>query len=328
MKKTVLGFSKLSDDLIEKLQQEFNLIQIEPKKGNIEQQFADLLPQAHGLIGAGRQLDEQLLKYAQNLKIISTISVGYDNYDVDYLTSKEILLTNTPDVLTEATADLGFALLISAARRVTELDQWTKQGNWQKTVQPNHYGMDVHGKTLGIIGLGNIGAAIARRGHFGFNMNILYSGQNQKLVLEQELKAKFCSLNELLQQSDFVLVATALNEQTRHLLSTAQFAQMKSSAILINIARGALIDEQALIAALQNKQIWAAGLDVYEQEPLQQSELFNLPNVVTLPHVGSATHDTRQAMNDLAFDNLKNALNDNPPRYMVNPSVWSLIKST
>lgn len=328
MKKTVLGFSKLSDDLIEKLQQEFNLIQIEPRKGNIEQQFADLLPQADGLIGAGRQLDERLLKYAQYLKIISTISVGYDNYDVDYLTSKEILLTNTPDVLTETTADLGFALLISAARRVTELDQWTKQGQWQKTVQPSHYGMDVHGKTLGIIGLGNIGAAIARRGHFGFNMNILYSGQNQKLVLEQELKAKFCSLNELLQQSDFVLVATALNEQTRHLLSTAQFAQMKSSAILINIARGGLIDEPALIAALQNKQIWAAGLDVYEQEPLQQSPLFKLPNVVTLPHVGSATHDTRQAMNDLAFDNLKNALNDNPPSYMVNPSVWSLIKST
>jgi gluconate 2-dehydrogenase len=324
MKKTVLGFSKLSDDLIEKLQQEFNLIQLDPRKGNIEQQFATLLPQADGLIGAGRQLDERFLKYARNLKVISSISVGYDNYDVDYLSTNNILLTNTPDVLTETTADLGFALLMSAARRVTELDQWTKQGNWQKTVQPNHFGVDVHGKTLGIIGLGNIGAAIARRGHFGFNMKILYSGQHQKPTLEQELTATFCSLDELLQQSDFVVVATALNQHTKHLLSNPQFAQMKPSAILINIARGAIVDEQALIQALQDKTILAAGLDVYEQEPLQQSPLFDLPNVVTLPHIGSATHETRQAMSDLAFDNLNNALNDNQPKYMVNPSVWPM----
>jgi gluconate 2-dehydrogenase len=322
MKKTVLAFSKLSPVLIEKLQQEFHLIQVNPKLGNPEQQLIELLPQADGMIGAGRQLDAALLQHAGKLKVISTVTVGYDNYDVDYLNQRRILLTNTPDVLTETTADLGFALLMAAARRVAELDAWTKQGNWKKTLQPEHYGVDIYGKTIGIIGLGNIGAAIARRAHFGFDMPVLYTGQNRKLELEQHFNATYCSLDELLQQSDFVSVNVALNEHTTHLIGKAQLAQMKPSAILINVARGAVIEEAALVAALRNKQILAAGLDVYEQEPLQQSELFSLNNVVTLPHVGSATQQTRDAMSNLAFENLQAALAGQQPAYMVNPQVW------
>lgn len=211
---------------------------------------------------------------------------------------------------------------MAAARRVTELDQWAKQGNWRKTVQPAQYGVDVYGKTLGIVGLGNIGAAMARRGRFGFNMNVLYYSQHAKPELEQQLGARRCTLDELLQQSDFVSIHVASNEHTHQLIGRKQLAQMKKSAILINVARGQVIDEQALIDALNQQQILGAGLDVYAKEPLQTSPLFALPNVVTLPHIGSATIETRQAMNNLAFENLSNALNGKPPTYMVNPSVW------
>lgn len=322
MKKTVVGFSSLARDLQEKLKKHFNLLLLNPKAGNLEAQFQDILPQADGMIGSGRKLDESILQYAHKLKVISSISVGFDNYDVDYLNQRGILLTNTPDVLTETTADLGFALLMAAARRVTELDQWAKQGNWCKTVQPAQYGVDVYGKTLGIVGLGNIGTAMARRGRFGFNMNVLYYSQHAKPELEQQLGAQRCTLDELLQQSDFVSIHVALNEHTHHLIGRKQLAQMKKSAILINVARGQVIDEQALIDALNQQQILGAGLDVYAKEPLQTSPLFALPNVVTLPHIGSATIETRQAMNNLAFENLSNALNGKRPTYMVNPSVW------
>ncbi|WP_026470728.1 2-hydroxyacid dehydrogenase [Alkanindiges illinoisensis] len=322
MKNTVIGFSSLASDLQEKLKKHFNLLLLNPKAGNLEAQFQDMLPQADGMIGSGRKLDESILQYAHKLKVISSISVGFDNYDVDYLNQRGILLTNTPDVLTETTADLGFALLMAAARRVTELDQWAKQGHWRKTVQPAQYGVDVYGKTLGIVGLGNIGAAMARRGRFGFNMNVLYYSQHAKPELEQQLGAQRCTLDELLQQSDFVSVHVALNEHTYHLIGCEQLAQMKKSAILINVARGQVIDEQALIDALNQQQILAAGLDVYSKEPLQDSALFAMPNVVTLPHIGSATIETRQAMNNLAFENLSNALNGKQPTYMVNPFVW------
>lgn len=322
MKKTVVGFSSLTNDLQEKLKTHFNLLLLNPKAGNLEAQFQDIMPQADGMIGAGRKLDQSILQYAHKLKVISSISVGFDNYDVDYLNQRGILLTNTPDVLTETTADLAFALLMAAARRVVELDTWTKQGQWQRTVQPAQYGVDVYGKTLGIVGLGNIGIAMARRGRFGFNMNVLYYSQHAKPELEQQLGAQRCTLHELLQQSDFVSVHVALNEHTHHLIGRKQLAQMKKSAILINVARGQVIDEQALIDGLNQQQILGAGLDVYAKEPLQTSPLFALPNVVTLPHIGSATIETRQAMNNLAFENLSNALNGKQPTYMVNPSVW------
>lgn len=321
MKKKVLAFSQLPPSLKDQVSAHFDLLQINPALGDIDAQFKALLPQADGLIGVGRKLDADLLKLAVNLKVVSSISVGYDNYDLAYLNERGILLTNTPDVLTETTADLGFALLMSAARRVPELDAWTKQGLWKKTIPSAQFGVDVFGKTLGIIGLGHIGAAIARRGHAGFGMQVLYHNRREKPELAATVNAQFCSLQHLLQQSDFVVVTVDLNAQTHHLLSHDEFALMKSSAILVNVARGAVVDEQALIHALQQGQILSAGLDVYEQEPLQESPLFSMPQVVTLPHIGSATHATRQAMSDLAFDNLFAALTGATPRYMVNPQV-------
>lgn len=323
MKKTVLAFSGLSDHLKHQLNDKFNLLMINPKEGDLSQQFATLLPQADGMIGAGRLLNQDVLQHAKRLKVVSSISVGYDNYDLDYLNQRGIILTNTPDVLTQSTADLAFALLMSSARRVVALDSWTKQGQWKKTIQPVQYGVDVYGKRLGIIGLGNIGTAMAKRARFGFNMDILHHSRHAKPELEQVLQARFCSLNELLEQSDFVSIHVALNEQTHHLIGRAQLERMKKTAILINVARGQVIDEQALIDALSNQQILGAGLDVFEQEPLQHSDLFSLPNVITLPHVGSATQSTRQAMDNLALENLSKALAGEQPRYMVNPQVWS-----
>lgn len=322
MKKTVLAFSRLSPALIERLQPHVELVVPSPKLGDIATQFAEALPRAHGLIGAGRPLGEAQLHNAERLEVISSISVGYDNYDVDYLTRRGILLTNTPDVLTESTADLAFALLLGTARRVAELDAWTKAGNWKRTVEADLFGCDVHGKTLGIVGLGNIGSAIARRGRFGFGMRVLYAGNSRKPALEQELGAEYRSLDELLGGADFVCLVVPLSAQTRQLIGRRELALMKPSAILINISRGAVVDEAALIEALQEQRIRGAGLDVYEKEPLAESPLFALPQAVTLPHVGSATHETRQAMAFRAADNLLAALAGERPRDLVNPQAW------
>ncbi|MDR0277223.1 MAG: D-glycerate dehydrogenase [Paucimonas sp.] len=322
MKKTVLAFSRITPPMAERLAQDFNVIVPDPKKGDIAAQFDEALPEAHGLIGAGRKLGEAQLKGASKLEVVSSVSVGYDNYDVAYLSERGIALTNTPDVLTESTADLGFSLIMSSARRVAELDAWTKAGNWKATVAPSHFGSDVHGKTLGIVGAGNIGAAIARRGNLGFNMPILYSGNSRKPALEQEFGARFVSLEQLLAEADFVCLVVPLSAQTKHLIGAEQFRQMKRSAFLINISRGPVVDEAALVEALQNGTIRGAGLDVYEKEPLSESPLFSLSNAVTLPHVGSATAETREAMANRAIDNLRAALLGERPQDLVNPQVW------
>ena len=294
------------------------MVVLNPKAGDINEQIRQEVVDADAMIGAGRLLNESNLEPAQKLKIISSVSVGYDNYDVQYLNQKKIWLSNTPHVLTESTADLAFTLLMSAARKVPYLDQWTKQGEWKRTVGSAQFGQDIFGKTLGIIGLGNIGAAIARRGFHGFNMNIIYHNRREKLETAQPLNAQYKSLEELLQQSDFVVVAVDLNHDSQALMGAKEFALMQKHAVFINIARGSVVDEQALIEALQQKQIFAAGLDVYQREPLQESPLFQLDNVVTLPHIGSATIETRKKMAELAYQNLVDALEDRTPRYLVN----------
>jgi gluconate 2-dehydrogenase len=322
MKKTVLAFSRVSPEMAERLQQDFNVIIPDPKKGDLNEQFNEALPHSHGMIGAGRKLGREQLESAKQLEVVSSISVGYDNYDVGYLTERGIMLTNTPDVLTESTADLGFSLIMSSARRVAELDAYTKAGNWKRSIEAPHFGTDVYGKTLGIVGMGNIGAAVARRGRLGFNMPILYSGNSRKTALEQELGAQFRTLDQLLAESDFVCLVVPLSEKTRHLISTRELSLMKKSAILVNIARGPIVDEPALIKALQDGTIRGAGLDVYEKEPLSESPLFALSNAVTLPHIGSATDETRQAMADRAYENLRAALLGEKPQDLVNAQVW------
>lgn len=322
MRKTVLAFSRITPQMVERLEQDFDVIVPNPKQGDVSAQFNEALPRAHGLIGAGRQLGEAQLKNATQLEVISSVSVGYDNYDVDYLTRRGIQLTNTPDVLTESTADLGFSLIMASARRTAELDAWTKAGQWKATVGPDLFGSDVHGKTLGIVGLGNIGAAIARRGRLGFNMPVLYSGNSRKPALEAELGATFCELDDLLAKADFVCLVVPLSEKTRHLISHRELGLMKKSAFLINIARGPVVDEPALVEALQNGTIRGAGLDVYEREPLAESPLFALKNVVTLPHIGSATGETRAAMAVRAMANLTAALKGQRPTDLVNPDTF------
>ncbi|ENV76675.1 D-glycerate dehydrogenase [Acinetobacter ursingii] len=318
MKQKVVVFSQIDATVLDQLERDYHVVVLNPKQGDINEQIRTEVVDADAMIGAGRLLNETNLAPAQQLKIISTVSVGYDNYDVDYLTKNNIWLANTPHVLTETTADLAFTLLVSAARKVPELDQWTKQGEWKRTVGPAQFGQDIFGKTLGIIGLGNIGAAVARRGFYGFNMNILYHNRREKLALAQPLNARYCGLDELLSQSDFVVVAVDLNPESKALMGKAQFEKMQSHAVFVNIARGSVVDEEALVHALQQQQIFAAGLDVHQKEPLQSSPLFSLPNVVTLPHIGSATAETRLKMAKLAHKNLVDALEGRTPQYLVN----------
>lgn len=320
MNKKVVVFSQLDDAIIQRLQADYEVVLINPKHGDVNAQIRQHAQDADGMIGVGRLLNADNLATAQQLKIISSVSVGYDNYDLAYLNQQKIWLSHTPHVLTESTADLAFTLLMTAARKAAYLDQWTKQGNWTRTVAKAQFGQDIFGKTLGIIGLGHIGTAVARRGFHGFNMNILYHNRHEKLELAQPLNATYCSLNALLQQSDFVVLAVDLNSQSKALIGADQLQQMQSHAVLVNISRGSVVDESALIEALKQNKIFAAGLDVYAKEPLSTSELFTLDNVVTLPHVGSATAETRQKMAELAYRNLVDALEGRTPTYLVNPS--------
>ena len=317
-KKHVVVYNRLPESLVERLREHFT-VEVIPFSANIDL-FAASAAKAQGLIGASRKLGEKELEMATTLEAIASVSVGYDSYDLDYLTGRGILLTNTPDVLTETTADLGFTLLMSAARRVPELDAFVKAGLWRKGIGEEHYGTDIHGRTLGIVGAGRIGAAIAKRGHFGFDMPILYSANSPKPELEEQMGAQRRELDELLQEADFVCLVVPLSAATEKLIGTRELGLMKSSAILINLARGAVVDEPALIEALRSGQIRGAGLDVYTQEPLEASPLFELPNVVTLPHIGSATHETRYAMAERAVDNLIAALTGERPTDLVNPA--------
>ncbi|MBE0401959.1 MULTISPECIES: 2-hydroxyacid dehydrogenase [Halomonas] len=322
MKKSIIVTGRLGDPLKETLAQHFELIEHSGPLDPTQQDVLDILSKAHGIIGSGLPITPELLDAAPALEVISTISVGYDSIPVDELTKRGIMLCNTPDVLTETTADTGFALVMASARRVTELAEWVKAGNWKASLGPDHFGNDVHGKTLGMIGFGRIGQAVARRGALGFGMSILYSNASPKPEREKELGAKRCELNELLEKADFVCVTVPLTAETKHLIGADEFARMKSSGIFINIARGKVVDESALIDALEKGTIKAAGLDVFEQEPLPAtSPLLNMANVVALPHIGSATHETRQAMAQRAVDNIRLALQGKPPINLVNEDV-------
>ena len=318
MKKKVVVFSQIDPQILSQLEHSYHVVQINPKLGDVNEQILREVVDADGMIGAGRKLDEHNLNTAKKLKIISSVSVGYDNYDLEYLTKNKIWLANTPHVLTETTADLAFSLLMSAARKVPSLDHWTKQGLWTRTIGQAQFGQDVFGKTLGIIGLGHIGAAIARRGFHGFNMKIQYHNRRKRIDLAESLSAKYCDMDTLLSTSDFIVVAVDLNAESQSLIGAAEFAKMQKQAVFVNIARGSVVDEQALIQALKAQQIFAAGLDVYQKEPLQVSELFELDNVVTLPHVGSGTAETRFKMANLAYQNLVDALEDREPQFIVN----------
>ena len=318
MRQKVVVFSQIDSIILQKLKDRYEVVCIDPKAGNVNQQILKEVADADGMIGAGRLLNENNLKSAKQLKVISTVSVGYDNYDLNYLNQQKIWLANTPHVLTDTTADLAFTLLMSAARQVPHLDAWTKQGLWKRTVGAAQFGLDIYGKNLGIIGLGNIGLAIAKRGFHGFNMNIQYHNRSPKPAFAGLVNAEYLDLDELLETSDFIVVAVDLNHESKALIGHDQFNKMKPSAVFVNISRGSVVDENALIEALKQNKIFSAGLDVYQKEPLQASALFELDNVVTLPHIGSATAETRFKMAELAYLNLVQALEGETPKCLVN----------
>ncbi|MBV7572491.1 D-glycerate dehydrogenase [Pseudomonas sp. PDM32] len=323
MKKQVVLYKKLSPLLMARLHDQAEVTLIENLDAEGLAKLRDALPRAHGLLGASLKLDAELLDLAPDLQAIASVSVGVDNYDIDYLTERRILLSNTPDVLTETTADTGFALILATARRVVELANLVRAGQWNRNIGPAHFGSDVHGKTLGIIGMGRIGEALAQRGHCGFGMPVIYHSQSPKPAVEQRFNAHYRSLPELLQQADFVCLTLPLTAETQGLIGADQFALMRAETIFINISRGKVVDETALIEALRTGQIRAAGLDVFDREPLNQSSpLLQLNNVVATPHIGSATHETREAMARCAVDNLLAALAGERPANLVNARAW------
>ncbi|KIN16475.1 D-glycerate dehydrogenase [Vreelandella titanicae] len=323
MKKRLVIQGRLSDAQQTELSDLFE-VDVLPKTSSLDApENRALLAETHGIIGSGLAITPQLLDAAPNLEVIATVSVGYDNIPVDELTKRGIMLCNTPDVLTETTADTGFALIMAAARRMVELAEWVKADKWQASIGPALFGSDIHGKTLGMVGFGRIGQAVARRGALGFGMQVLYSNASPKPDLESELGAQRRELNKLLAEADFVCVTVPLTAETEHLIGAQEFALMKPSGIFINIARGKVVDESALIHALETSVIQAAGLDVFEQEPLRAaSPLTKMPNVVALPHIGSATHETRDAMAQRAVDNIRLALQGERPISLVNEETY------
>ncbi len=320
MKPSVILYKALPDTLQQRLENHFTVTRVNNLSPETVQQHADAFAGAVGLLGSSEKVDAALLEKMPKLRATSTISVGYDNFDVDALNARNVLLMHTPTVLTETVADTLMALVLSSARRVVEVAERVKAGEWTKSIGPDWFGTDVHGKTLGIVGMGRIGLALAQRAHFGFNMPILYNARRQHKEAEERFNARYCELDTLLQEADFVCLILPLTDETHHLMGKAQFEKMKKSAIFINAGRGPVVDEQALIAALKNGEIHAAGLDVFEQEPLPaSSELLKLPNVVALPHIGSATHETRYNMAACAVDNLIDALQGKVDKNCVNP---------
>ncbi|HEY1996315.1 D-glycerate dehydrogenase [Paraburkholderia sp.] len=317
--KKIVAYKPLPDDVLAYLRQHAEVVQVDATQ---HEALAAALKDADGAIGSSVKITPRMLEGATKLKALSTVSVGFDQFDVADLTRRGIVLAHTPDVLTESTADTVFSLMLASARRVVELADWVRAGQWRSGIGPAHYGVDVQGKMLGIVGLGRIGGAVARRAALGFNMKVQYTNRSPNLQAEQAYGARRVELGELLATSDFVCLQVPLTPETRHLIGADQLRAMKKSAILINASRGATVDEAALIEALQSGTIHAAGLDVFETEPLAaDSPLLKMPNVVALPHIGSATHETRHAMARNAAENLVAALDGTLTTHIVNRDV-------
>lgn len=323
--KKVIVYKKLTEELKQQMEKECDVLYFENESpGSLlkNDTFLEALNEVEGIIGVGLKVDEAFLSYTPNLKIVSNVIVGYDNFDVPAMTKHQVMATNTPDVLTDTTADTIFGLLLATARRIPELHQHVKDLKWKGKIGPDKYGVDVHHKTLGIIGMGRIGTAIAKRAHLGFDMDILYYNRSRNEEAEELYKAKYCELTELLQASDYVCVMPPLTAETKDLIGDNELKQMKKSAILIVGSRGGIVQEDALYEALTNGTILAAGLDVFAVEPIEDSNpLLQLDNVVLLPHVGSATSETRQKMDELAVENLLKGLRGERPTAIINPEV-------
>jgi glyoxylate/hydroxypyruvate/2-ketogluconate reductase len=264
------------------------------------------------------KVDASLLQKVSHLKAVCNIGVGYNNIDVNAATQQKIMVTNTPGVLDDTVADTAFAFILATARRMTESEQYLREGKWVKNTLTMMLGRDVHHATLGIVGMGRIGQAVARRAR-GFDMNVIYYNRNRVSEdIEKACNAKYVSKQDLMRQADFIVLLVPYTPENHHLIGAAEIALMKSDGVLINIARGGIVDELALIDALKNRKIFGAGVDVFENEPNFRKEFLQLANVVLLPHLGSASENTRRAMANLAAKNLVAALTTGKPPNQVN----------
>ncbi|WP_110113766.1 D-glycerate dehydrogenase [Bacillus sp. CGMCC 1.16541] len=325
MKPYVFITRKLPDDLVKPL---MDVAEVEMWNKEAEPVPADVLREKASRATAlltmlSDKIDESLLENSPHLKVVANLAVGFDNIDVSAATKRNIVICNTPDVLSDTTADLTFGLLMATARRLVESANYIKEGQWQGWSPYLLAGHDIHHKTIGIIGMGKIGQSLAKRAT-GFDMEILYHNRSRNEVAEKELHAIYCSFDDLLERSDFVVCLTPLTNETKHLFNRKAFQRMKSSAIFVNASRGAVVDEDALIEALKTGEITAAGLDVFVKEPIDVDHpLLSLSNVVALPHIGSASIETRTVMMELCIENIIRLLQDQSPKTIVNKELLS-----
>lgn len=323
MKPTILVSGHLTDDILSLLAQECD---VRANREDRPMGRADLLEAVAGADGFLSMItdavDAELLDAAPRLRVVSNMAVGYNNIDVAAATARGIVVTNTPGILTEATAELAFALILAAARRVVDLDRRTRAGEWTCWAPLLFLSREVSGKTLGVVGLGRIGRAVARRAR-AFGMRVLYHSRSRlEAAEERDLGVEYAEKDELLATADFVSLHVPLSAETRHLIGRRELDLMKPTAYLINTSRGPVVDEAALVEALKARRIEGAGLDVYENEPMLTPGLAALDNAVLLPHVGSATVETRAKMARMAAENLLSALRGERPAHVVNPEVW------
>jgi gluconate 2-dehydrogenase len=310
-------------ETIARLEQHF---EVESNQSDAAWTRQDLIARLQGKVGAfttgTERIDGELLAACPDLKICANMAVGFNNFDVPAMTARKVVATNTPDVLTETTADFGFALLMATARRVTESEHFLRAGQWTKWSFDMFAGAEVHGSTLGILGMGRIGQGIARRGAHGFGMSVIYHNRSRLSPdLEAACKARYVSKEELLNTADHLVLVLPYSAESHHAVGAKEIARMKPTATLVNIARGGIVDDAALAQALRDKRIAAAGLDVFEGEPKVHPDLLAVPNVVLTPHIASATVTTRQAMANLAADNLIGYLVNGKPVTPLNPEV-------
>lgn len=314
-KPKILVARAIFPEVITKLEQHFEVVSNQADEAWDAAQLLQKLQGKHGVFTMGvERVDAALLAACPDLKICANMTVGFNNFDLTAMTAAGVLGTNAPDVLTETTADFGFCLLMATARRLTESEHFLRSGQWTRWSYDMFAGADIHGATLGILGMGRIGQGIAKRGAFGFGMQVIYHNRSRlDAATESQCKARFVSKDELLQTADHLVLVLPYSAESHHTIGAVELALMKPTATLVNIARGGIVDDAALAAALRNKTIAAAGLDVFEGEPTVHPDLLNLPNVVLTPHIASATVPTRLAMAHLAADNLIGFLTRNTP---------------
>ena len=323
MKPAVLVARAVFPEVLDKLAQHF---EITANQDDVLWTPAELVQQLQGKQGVfttgSQRIDAAVLQACPALKICANMAVGYNNFDVDAMTAAGVLATNTPDVLTETTADFGFALLLATARRITESEHFLRSGQWSRWRYDMFAGAEVHGSTLGILGMGRIGQGIAKRGALGFGMKVQYHNRSRlDAATEAECQAHWVSKEELLRSSDHLVLVLPYSAASHHSIGAAELALMQPSATLVNIARGGIVDDAALAAALRTGQIAAAGLDVFEGEPVVHPDLLACHNVVLTPHIASSTRSTRLAMAQLAADNLIGFLRYGKPLTPINPQV-------